>query len=248
MNLAPLAAEVGDRRAELVIVGSGALALRGVLPASQVHDLDLILTTELYESLKARGWREVADAWWRYCAACDRGFVGSPPLCECGAEARPVETEPEPPWLEWDCDGLLVSAAAAVPERDAGWRRLRAEDGHPFESAFGSAEMVAGWPCGSLALMRSWYVHAGRPKDIAKVAAIDEFVTVEHRMLLAAAEANARIASCHEEVACPKCHAPAGTKCVRALRQFAARGIFATGQPTLKHPHRERWTQVQPAR
>lgn len=178
MNLAPLVEEVGELRGGLVIVGSAALALRGVWPAASVSDLDLIVTAELYARLKARGWREVADAYWLRCAACDRGFVGCPPRCECGGEAVPVEDEPEPPWLEWDCAGLLVTAASSVPERDAGWRRLRAEDGYPFVSAFGSAEEVEGWQCASLELLRSWYAHAGRPKDEAKIAAIDEALRV----------------------------------------------------------------------
>lgn len=67
--------------------------------------------------------------------------------------------------------------------------------------------------------------------------AADHEEAIERRLMAAADEANARIASCHEEVACPKCLAPVGVKCTN-LR----------GGSELKHPHRERWTQVVPAR
>lgn len=71
---------------------------------------------------------------------------------------------------------------------------------------------------------------------------------VEAHFARAAAEANKRIANCHEVVACPKCHAPIGERCRRARAQHTRRGVFATAEPVLKHPHRERWTQVQPDR
>lgn len=70
---------------------------------------------------------------------------------------------------------------------------------------------------------------------------------VEDALRAAAEEADARIASCHERVACPKCHAPVGLPCRRALRQFVASGIYAIGQPVVG-PHRERWTLVQAER
>jgi hypothetical protein len=65
---------------------------------------------------------------------------------------------------------------------------------------------------------------------------------VEAALLAAAADANARIASCHEHVACPKCGAPVGEVC----RNMNI-GRRRRGAPT-KHPHQERWTLVQAAR
>lgn len=56
------------------------------------------------------------------------------------------------------------------------------------------------------------------------------------------AAANAAIESCHEVVACPKCRAPIGEVC----RNMNI-GRRRNGAP-LKHPHRERWTQVVAAR
>jgi hypothetical protein len=68
-------------------------------------------------------------------------------------------------------------------------------------------------------------------------------VSIEDRLLAAAAAANERIENCHVEVACPKCGAPVGERCVRAhpVRSWAE-------QPPVLHPHRERWTRVVPAR
>lgn len=60
---------------------------------------------------------------------------------------------------------------------------------------------------------------------------------MERRMQLAVDAANDRIRMCHEQVACPRCGAGVGQRCI------PLRG----GRP-LKHPHRERWTLVQPAR
>lgn len=71
---------------------------------------------------------------------------------------------------------------------------------------------------------------------------------IEERMMRAVEEANERIRTCHERVACPKCLAPVGARCRRALRSMMRTGVFATGQPELKHPHRERWTLVQAPR
>ena len=59
----------------------------------------------------------------------------------------------------------------------------------------------------------------------------------EAALLEAAAEAERRIATCHERVACPRCRAPVGSRCRSMLS-----GVVT------KHPHRERWTLVQPAR
>lgn len=65
------------------------------------------------------------------------------------------------------------------------------------------------------------------------------------RALLAAAEAaNERIASCHEVEGCPKCGMPVGVRCVRMLPSGFLREPFVH----TKHPHRERWTLVVPAR
>lgn len=61
----------------------------------------------------------------------------------------------------------------------------------------------------------------------------------ERAMLVAADEANERIANCHTEVACPKCGAPVGARCYRVGTRSAT---------PLKHPHRERWTRVVAAR
>lgn len=61
--------------------------------------------------------------------------------------------------------------------------------------------------------------------------------------LLAAAEAaNERIRNCHMEVACPYCLARVGERC-RSMKQPGR-----VPPVLVKHPHRERWTQVVPAR
>lgn len=65
------------------------------------------------------------------------------------------------------------------------------------------------------------------------------------RLLAYAAELNERVERCHEEVGCPRCFRPRGEKCVRVIA--ASTGLRVTAE-TLKHPHRERWTQVVPAR
>lgn len=85
---------------------------------------------------------------------------------------------------------------------------------------------------------------------------------IEERLLVAAAEANERIARCHEVVACPRCRAPVGARCaglqgaggggyavleVRA-GQFPPKTTYVRMGRELKHSHRERWTQVQSAR
>lgn len=64
----------------------------------------------------------------------------------------------------------------------------------------------------------------------------------------AADRLNARIESCHEEVACPRCGAPVGHECRQMPAGFR---VAIPGTPpgrVLKHPHRERWTLVVPAR
>jgi hypothetical protein len=63
----------------------------------------------------------------------------------------------------------------------------------------------------------------------------------ERALLIAADEANQRIANCHAEVACPRCLAPVGSRCRSMVS--GRRSGFET-----KHPHRERWTLVVPAR
>jgi hypothetical protein len=69
----------------------------------------------------------------------------------------------------------------------------------------------------------------------------------ERRLLAAAEEANERIASCHEVVACPKCGAPVGKRCRAMPRGF--RPLDGDGRVrVLKTPHKQRWTLVQPAR
>lgn len=72
-----------------------------------------------------------------------------------------------------------------------------------------------------------WPVQASRNASELRDAAIDRRV----------AEMNARIASCHERVACPKCGAEVGVRCWTPARSRHT-----------KHPHRERWTLVVPAR
>jgi hypothetical protein len=85
---------------------------------------------------------------------------------------------------------------------------------------------------------------------------------IEVALLAAAAEANERIARCHEVVACPRCHAPIGKRCAALsgpggggyaeLTVKAGRGAPCTSYVRmgreLKRPHRERWTLVQLAR
>lgn len=68
------------------------------------------------------------------------------------------------------------------------------------------------------------------------------------RLLAEAARLEARAARCHEEVGCPRCGAPVGHECRKMPQGFTV-AIPGTppGRP-LKHPHRERWTLVVPAR
>jgi hypothetical protein len=61
----------------------------------------------------------------------------------------------------------------------------------------------------------------------------------------AANDANRRIATCHERVACPKCNAPVGERCRRMPRGY--HGMGPSGA-ILKTAHEERWTQETPAR
>lgn len=68
---------------------------------------------------------------------------------------------------------------------------------------------------------------------------------IEAVMRAAAADLEDRIAACHDVVACPKCKAPVGTRCV--FRPAGAAGGFVARR-TLKHPHKQRWTLVVPAR
>lgn len=73
---------------------------------------------------------------------------------------------------------------------------------------------------------------------------------VEAALLAAADEANERIRTCHEVVACPRCRAPIGRRCRRMPRGFSEaserRGL---GQPgAIVGPHRERWALVQAPR
>lgn len=84
---------------------------------------------------------------------------------------------------------------------------------------------------------------------------------VEEALTRAAAEANERVARCHELVACPRCSAPVGSRCAAVRGAFGGYARIETrvgdGEPTVrfvrlgeltKHPHRERWTLVQPSR
>lgn len=61
-------------------------------------------------------------------------------------------------------------------------------------------------------------------------------------MRLAADAQEARIEHCHEEVACPYCLARVGERC-RSMQKPGR-----TPPVLVKHPHRERWTLVVPAR
>lgn len=56
------------------------------------------------------------------------------------------------------------------------------------------------------------------------------------------------IARCHERVACPKCGAIVGDRCHRVGALYIPRYEGYVPPPSLKHPHRERWTLVQAAR
>lgn len=63
------------------------------------------------------------------------------------------------------------------------------------------------------------------------------------RMMRAVDELNARVASCHERVECPKCGAPVGMRCRRVQRPHYGAGPAPAGRPPgreLKHPHDER--------
>src|SRR5207244_3378441 len=60
-------------------------------------------------------------------------------------------------------------------------------------------------------------------------------VSIEEAMRRRAAALNARVASCHETVACPRCSAPRGLPCA-SLRGF---GGYLDGErlsPVTKHP------------
>jgi hypothetical protein len=57
-----------------------------------------------------------------------------------------------------------------------------------------------------------------------------------------AARLEARIAACHEEVACPRCGMRKGHRCVGLVHGRRA------GNRELKKPHRERWALVVPPR
>lgn len=59
----------------------------------------------------------------------------------------------------------------------------------------------------------------------------------EAALLAAAAQANRRIETCHERVACPACGAPIGSRCVRLTRA----GTPTKSAATLKHPHTKRF-------
>jgi hypothetical protein len=106
-------------------------------------------------------------------------------------------------------------------------------------------DVLAGAAAGAGMLAES--VPAGGPQVIVRCVTDDE---VEAALLRAADEANARIASCHERVACPKCRAPVGERCRRMPRGYspasASRGMTQPG--AVVGPHRERWTLVQPER
>jgi hypothetical protein len=77
-----------------------------------------------------------------------------------------------------------------------------------------------------------------RRSDVHTLAELD--------LLDTAAELNARIAACHDEVACPYCGSAIGERCVRMLR--AKPPVPAPGRRPVKYPHRQRWTQVVAAR
>ncbi len=71
---------------------------------------------------------------------------------------------------------------------------------------------------------------------------------VEAALLQAAADAEARIANCHEQVACPTCSAPVGKRCRSMPRGYRPLDIGHPRARELRHPHKRRWTQVVPAR
>jgi hypothetical protein len=68
----------------------------------------------------------------------------------------------------------------------------------------------------------------------------------EAALLAAAAEAERRIATCHEVVGCPRCKAPVGERCRRMPRGWQRGAYVQIAQ--VVGPHRERWTRVVPAR
>ncbi|MET0601862.1 MAG: HAD domain-containing protein [Baekduia sp.] len=66
------------------------------------------------------------------------------------------------------------------------------------------------------------------------------FAKFERGMLAQIDRTAELIASCHERVPCPRCEAEIGQRCCNVRRGFEG--------TRLKHPHKERWTQVVPAR
>lgn len=122
--------------------------------------------------------------------------------------------------------------------------RLR---GQPAEGFVGVGE-VMGWLAAQGRIVRK-----GDPEDDVWDGWGDPFCAVsgdrndpwedaaEAALLAAAAAANEAIESCHERVACPKCGAQVGYRCMNMARQLGP-------LTNTKHPHRERWTQVVAAR
>lgn len=76
-------------------------------------------------------------------------------------------------------------------------------------------------------LARDYHEDAGAEPDEAAMLATVEVMAE-------------RVATVHERVVCPRCHAPQGQPCRRARSQFVRAGVYAVGQPVLKHAHRER--------
>lgn len=75
-------------------------------------------------------------------------------------------------------------------------------------------------------------------------------MTLARALQEVAADVSARVERCHEVVACPKCGAPIGERCVRVVRGhgYGHGGAPGWTPPPLKHSHRERWTLLVPAR
>ena len=73
----------------------------------------------------------------------------------------------------------------------------------------------------------------------------DDFYAVMERV---AAEAEAKIASCHERRACPKCGAPIGVRCRSMPRGYRPLDYGDRRARELLHPHQQRWTPDVPKR
>lgn len=62
----------------------------------------------------------------------------------------------------------------------------------------------------------------------------------ERRAERVAAELHERVATVHERVACPRCLAPVGERCVRMSTHYVGWAGAEEGPSPLKHSHRER--------